>query len=432
MISDYLAQDIWRKARTGVDGYGQPTLGASGQTKGRWLEKRRLGFLLGAGTSMAIGLPGIHDLTAGVRTRLEEPFSKLYEALRTQQAENATVENVLTRVRLCREIASAGTTDALSQARLCDLPGLDCVSGCILDQKICRSICDIVSTDPREGLTPHLTFGCWLRQVARDYPVEIFTTNYDLLVERAFEQTGVCFFDGFVGSVAPFFAPECVEADGSKGTEAVFPPRAWVRLWKLHGSVGWRLLNDSGTGVPRIARFAAPQVAEGDEIMIFPSRDKYVDSRKLPFLSYQDRFRRFLSTGEVLLVVLGYSFGDEHINEVLFQALRANTRLAITALLFEPASEALLTHATTHKNLSLYDPDSACVGGVLTRWVPPTGQPAGSIWQHCWDQAQGKFTLGDFRAFCRYLEMFTTRPAAETASEPRIAVENLAQESQRP
>jgi len=42
MIGDYLAQDIWRKARTGVDGYGQPTFGAAVQTKGRWLEKRRL------------------------------------------------------------------------------------------------------------------------------------------------------------------------------------------------------------------------------------------------------------------------------------------------------------------------------------------------------------------------------------------------------
>jgi hypothetical protein len=42
MIGDYLAQDVWRKPRTGVDGYGQPTFGAATQTKGRWLEKRRL------------------------------------------------------------------------------------------------------------------------------------------------------------------------------------------------------------------------------------------------------------------------------------------------------------------------------------------------------------------------------------------------------
>jgi hypothetical protein len=42
VINDYLAQDIWHKPRTGVDGYGQPTFGAAVQTKGRWLEKRRL------------------------------------------------------------------------------------------------------------------------------------------------------------------------------------------------------------------------------------------------------------------------------------------------------------------------------------------------------------------------------------------------------
>ncbi len=42
MIADYLAQTIWRKPKTGVDAYGQPVFGAVIQTKGRWLEKRRL------------------------------------------------------------------------------------------------------------------------------------------------------------------------------------------------------------------------------------------------------------------------------------------------------------------------------------------------------------------------------------------------------
>ena len=42
LIGSYLAQSIWRKSRSGVDGYGQPTFGAAVQTKGRWLEKRRL------------------------------------------------------------------------------------------------------------------------------------------------------------------------------------------------------------------------------------------------------------------------------------------------------------------------------------------------------------------------------------------------------
>ena len=42
MIGDYLAQTIWRRPKTGGDGYGQPIFGSPVETKGRWLEKRRL------------------------------------------------------------------------------------------------------------------------------------------------------------------------------------------------------------------------------------------------------------------------------------------------------------------------------------------------------------------------------------------------------
>ena len=42
MIGAYLNQTLWRKPRTGVDAYGQPTFGRSVLTQGRWLEKRRL------------------------------------------------------------------------------------------------------------------------------------------------------------------------------------------------------------------------------------------------------------------------------------------------------------------------------------------------------------------------------------------------------
>ena len=42
MIGDKLAQDIWRKPKTGVDENGQPTFGGATQMKGRWLEKNRL------------------------------------------------------------------------------------------------------------------------------------------------------------------------------------------------------------------------------------------------------------------------------------------------------------------------------------------------------------------------------------------------------
>lgn len=42
MIASYLAQRIWRKLRSGVDEYGQPKYLMPVETRGRWLEKRRL------------------------------------------------------------------------------------------------------------------------------------------------------------------------------------------------------------------------------------------------------------------------------------------------------------------------------------------------------------------------------------------------------
>jgi hypothetical protein len=42
VIGDYLAQDVWRRANTGPDGYGQPQFAAAVKTRGRWVEKRRI------------------------------------------------------------------------------------------------------------------------------------------------------------------------------------------------------------------------------------------------------------------------------------------------------------------------------------------------------------------------------------------------------
>ena len=174
----------------------------------------------------------------------------------------------------------------------------------------------------------------WVKHVRRESPLEIFTTNYDLLFESAFEQMGISFFDGFVGAVSPFFTVESVEAEMSPQFEDVYPPRSWTRLWKLHGSIGWQLKKDATNRleIVRVAGALIPDVSA--QLVIYPSRDKYVDSRKLPFIAYMDRLRRFLIGGEVLFVVLGYSFGDQHINDVLIQSLRANPRLAISAFMY--------------------------------------------------------------------------------------------------
>src|SRR5258707_876028 len=80
---------------------------------------------------------------------------------------------------------------------------------------------------------PHEDFVRWSARLPRGQPVEVFATNYDVLIETALEAEGVAAFDGFVGCNRPFFSHET-----RTGPENA-PGPAWTRLWKIHGSITW-------------------------------------------------------------------------------------------------------------------------------------------------------------------------------------------------
>ena len=50
-----------------------------------------------------------------------------------------------------------------------------------------------------------MKFVIWLNWLSRDFTKEVFTTNYDLILEKSFESLQVPYFDGFNGSNEPFF-----------------------------------------------------------------------------------------------------------------------------------------------------------------------------------------------------------------------------------
>lgn len=278
-----------------------------------------------------------------------------------------------------------------------------------LDLAICQGIYKEVSSSKVSGLDAHRSLAAWIRHVRREAPLELFTTNYDLLFETAFEQMGVPFFDGFVGANSPFFVVESVEAEDTPQFEDVYPPRSWTRLWKVHGSVGWQLLKDS-TGRVDIVRITGNTKPDASaQLVIYPSRDKYMDSRKLPFIAYMDRLRHFLTGGEVLLVVVGYSFGDQHLNEVLIQSLRANSRLAVSAFTFGEPSDELIELSRTYRNLSVFSPKSASLGGNHAAWVLKRAKLPAEEWPF-WDDAKSEFLLGDFTHFAKFLDAISGFP----------------------
>src|SRR5262249_15998880 len=99
----------------------------------------------------------------------------------------------------------------------------------------------------------------------------------------------------------------------------------------------------------------------------------------------------------------GYSFSDEHLNELLFQGLRGNPRLAINALVYGAVTDKLVRHAENFRNLSVYGADKAVIGGVAETWSDPS-EPRDD-WPF-WNKDAKRFTLGDFNSFATFLEKF--------------------------
>ena len=65
---------------------------------------------------------------------------------------------------------------------------------------------------------------------------------------------------------------------------------------------------------------------------------KYTESRRMPYLVMLDQLRGFLKSQSATLIVVGYSFRDDHINDLLDQGLRGNPRAKVFGLLYDKLS----------------------------------------------------------------------------------------------
>ena len=157
----------------------------------------------------------------------------------------------------------------------------------------------------------------------------IFTLNYDLAFEYACDKLGVFYIDGFAGFHKRYFKPETFEYDmffpGSTTAGKVQRIEKVIRYFKLHGSISW-INSDKrdANNLYGIEELPLPLIelsAKKGETIIYPSAVKKSYTLDFP---YSELFRQFASTithSQSVLITVGYSFVDEHINDIIFQAL---------------------------------------------------------------------------------------------------------------
>ena len=159
----------------------------------------------------------------------------------------------------------------------------------------------------------------------------VFTTNYDHFSELAMDRLGIPYANGFSGVVERRFNPasfryalaEQLDVASRKWTAV----DAFVYLCKLHGSVTW---TEDDHGLFPIKEVWPP--ASANQMLIYPTPAKQNSSLGSP---YADLFREFqarIVREQSVLITAGYAFGDEHLNNIIYQALTIPTfRLVVFA-----------------------------------------------------------------------------------------------------
>ena len=375
-----------------------------------------IAFFFGAGTSCAVRAPSAADknkteplipavggLTAIAKedaAALGGKYEKAWNLVEAHCKENdqdENVENVLSRLRMM--LTAVGNTDTLA--------GLDKGEIETLEGSVRKTIARIVTPDLArvQGTFPHRQFARWLVKTSRQNPVEIFTVNYDVLIEHGMEAERIPVFDGFVGSHRPFFHPDSLRRKESA------PGATWTRLWKMHGSITWRRIEQDG----RFRVVRGEPDPEGE--MIYPSFQKYDESRQQPYAAFTDRLSRFLEQDDALLVIAGFSFGDEHINNLIFGSLENRPRTHVYALQFEelPDQTDLAKRAAQRPNMIVVGPETGIIGGRRAVWAP-VESPAfmATVYKLKEEKVAGgdavktgRMKIGDFACFSAFLEAMT-------------------------
>ncbi|UQD55761.1 SIR2 family protein [Flavobacterium sp. K5-23] len=155
----------------------------------------------------------------------------------------------------------------------------------------------------------------------------VFTTNYDLFSERAMDNLGISYTNGFSGFVERFFNPSIFnyalaeQMDISSLKWSIID--SFIYLFKIHGSVNWveKESNNKLFSIQEIQDVNFDRLKTEANYMIYPSPLKQNASLGSPYADLFREFQKRITQKQSTLVTMGFSFGDEHINNIIYQAL---------------------------------------------------------------------------------------------------------------
>lgn len=150
--------------------------------------------------------------------------------------------------------------------------------------------------------------------------VTIVTTNYDLFNEYSLENNRIVYSTGFENNLhrkfdVNLFRSRVVD-DTNRYKDVWQPTFKEANLLKIHGSINWTS-DEEGQLIQK------DNIDKTDgEIVIYPTMLKHKQTAQAPYSELFREFANILQVPNTTLIVMGYGFPDEHINNIISQNLK--------------------------------------------------------------------------------------------------------------
>lgn len=305
------------------------------------LNRDNLCVLLGAGASAPVGLPTMEALGKKICNEIGSSGNDTFEKIKKRIPSNEDGFDVEEFLSICKTIVDLDyrygdiINDKISVEDIRQLSDL-------IESKIVEHVNTPLCSADR-NLAPHRKLLFWLcgRSVNKER-ARLFTTNYDLCVEEVSVAHNIVLIDGFSRSVEQQYDRDHFRLDivrrSPDTTRITLAPNV-LHLYKLHGSIDW--FRDEKGRILRKPLGAGETQADGsnstlqenenaghapalERVLIYPRSSKYQQAFEPPFLdmfaAWQDALRR----ENTALIVIGYSFRDNHVSAAIKAALESN------------------------------------------------------------------------------------------------------------
>lgn len=173
--------------------------------------------------------------------------------------------------------------------------------------------------------------------------IRVFTTNNDLFNEIALDALNIHYINGFSGGLHKFFNPAIFNYTWSKRMDTSIdkyePVENMVYLYKIHGSVNWRETKDAGNNYFEIEEVIPSETKADGSVLIYPTPTKQDKSLGSPYVDLFREFQNKLLEPHSVLFVIGYSFSDRHVNDIIYRALATNSTINVVIFGTKPNEE---------------------------------------------------------------------------------------------